>query len=208
LEGAGARIERHRGHGGAAALLLLSLALASWADQRWIDGFYRGFLRLARPTGTTLAGGDLAHADRTTCDVGGVRGRAAGKALRRDGARPGDASTFPAAWAAPHWDWQPAAVRPGRSTRGPSRGLEFGRTLRVRASAAIDLSDGLSLDLHRLSLARRVSGRPREAIPLFPGASLEQALHGARIYELLFTARAEVEGAIRVGVIRKAGPGV
>jgi thiamine-monophosphate kinase len=89
----------------------------------------------------------------------------------------------------------------------PEPRLEFGRTLRGHASAAIDLSDGLSLDLHRLSLASGVSAVLEEAIPLFPGASLDQALHGGEDYELLFTARAEVEGAIRIGAIRKGRPG-
>ena len=42
--------------GGEPRFCLLSLALASWADQRWIDGFYRGFLRLARRTCSTTTG--------------------------------------------------------------------------------------------------------------------------------------------------------
>src|SRR6266542_1812442 len=55
--------------GGAPRFCLLSLALPRWANQAWVDGFYRGFLKLARTTATPLAGGDLAHADRLACDV-------------------------------------------------------------------------------------------------------------------------------------------
>jgi thiamine-monophosphate kinase len=56
----------------------------------------------------------------------------------------------------------------------------------------MDLSDGLSLDLHRLALA---SGLRAEISPppIFPGATLEQALHGGEDYELLFTAGPKVK---------------
>jgi thiamine-monophosphate kinase len=188
--------------GGEPRFCLLSLALAHWADQRWIDGFYRGFLRLARRTGTTLAGGDLARAERTACDVAVCGAVPPGKALRRDGAEPGDGI---------YVSGRLGGAALGLETRHgaawnkhclPKPRLEFGRLLRDRASAAIDLSDGLSLDLHRLCLASRVAAVLDEKIPRFPGATLEQALHGGEDYELLFTARAGVEGAVRIGTIR------
>ncbi len=57
------------------------------------------------------------------------------------------------------------------------------------ASAAIDLSDGLSTDLAHLC---RESGVAAEvdaaALPVHPGAALFEALHGGEDYELLFTA--------------------
>ena len=193
--------------GGEPRFCLLSLALAPWADQRWIDGFYRGFLRLARRTGTTLAGGDLARAERVACDVvvcGAVpRGKRCGVMARRQATE----STFPAGWAARPWGSPPAAARPGSKHCRPEPRLEFGRLLRGRATAAIDLSDGLSLDLHRLCLASGVAAALDEAIPFFPGATLEQALHGGEDYELLFTAPAGVEGAVRIGAIRKGRHG-
>src|SRR5258705_12286773 len=37
--------------GGAPRFCLLSLAVPAWADQAWIDGFYRGFVDTARETG-------------------------------------------------------------------------------------------------------------------------------------------------------------
>ncbi|MGO9095259.1 MAG: thiamine-phosphate kinase [Bryobacteraceae bacterium] len=193
--------------GGEPRFCLLSLALASWADQRWIDGFYRGFLRLARRTGTTLAGGDLAHADRTTCDVAVCGAVPLGKALRRDGAQPGDGIYVSGRLGGAALGLATHRGAAWKKHSLPEPRLEFGRTLRDRASAAIDLSDGLSLDLHRLSLASGVSAALEEAIPLFPGAGLDQALHGGEDYELLFTARAGVEGAIRIGAIRKGRAG-
>jgi thiamine-monophosphate kinase len=77
----------------------------------------------------------------------------------------------------------------------------------------MDLSDGISLDLHRLCLASRLSAEIEEP-PRYPGASLQQALHGGEDYELLFTARAvrvpsDFEGLplTRIGTMRKGTPG-
>src|SRR2546425_1712189 len=55
--------------GGEPRFCLLSLAVPRWADQAWVDRFYRGFLELGHKTGTPLAGGDLAKAEKFACDV-------------------------------------------------------------------------------------------------------------------------------------------
>jgi thiamine-monophosphate kinase len=98
----------------------------------------------------------------------------------------------------------------------PEPRLELGRFLRerLRATAAMDLSDGLSLDLRRLCLASRVKAEI-ETPPRYPGASLDQALHGGEDYELLFTAspRARVPAEFagvpltRIGILRNGRPG-
>lgn len=171
--------------GGEPKLCLVSLAIPkTW--MRHVDDFYRGLLRLARQTGTQVAGGDLSSADRIMIDIIVCGAVAKGMALRRDGAKPGEAIYVSGAL--------------GNSARRayrlqPVPRLRLGRSLRGRASACIDLSDGLSTDLYRMCEASGVSAR-LEHVPVAPGATLEQALHGGEDYELLYTGPAGLPGIL------------
>jgi thiamine-monophosphate kinase len=175
---------------------LVSLALPKWADKKWIIAFYRGLLRMAAETQVTLAGGDLARADQLICDVMVCGSVPKDKALRRDGARPGDLIYV----SGPLGGWKNKRVITPR--------LDIGRKLLNRARACMDISDGLALDLHRLVVASGVAAE-LDAIPLLKGATIEQALHDGEDYELLYTVppRVRVPG-IRVGTIKKGKPGV
>jgi thiamine-monophosphate kinase len=202
--------------GGEPRFCLLSLAVPRWADQAWVDGFYRGFVELSRKTATPLAGGDLARTATMACDVIVCGAVSRGKALLRSGARPGDAI-----YVSGRLGGSALGLATGRGAawkrhlRPPAR-LALGRFLRERlgATAAMDLSDGLSLDLSRMCIASRVSA-DIEAPPVFPGASVDQALHGGEDHELLFTlpprrrAPQQFEGLplTRIGTIAK-GRGV
>jgi thiamine-monophosphate kinase len=166
--------------GGDPRFCLLSLALAPWTDGRWIDAFYDGLLELADREGAPLIGGDLGHAEQLACDIVVCGAAPRGRALRRDGARAGDAIYVSGQLGR-------AAVCLSKSKgHCPAPRLALGRFLRGKATAAMDLSDGLSLDLRRMCLA---SGLTAEiaAPPVFRGATLEQSLHGGEDYELLFT---------------------
>lgn len=181
--------------GAAPRFALLSLALPAWADEKWIGGFYAGFLQLAGEAGLALAGGDLSHARRLTCDVMICGSVPRGLALRRDGARPGDAIYV----SGPLGGWR------HRSQIHPR--LREGSRLRGRATACIDISDGLALDLHRLCLASCASAA-LDTVPLLNGATLASALHDGEDYELLYTAppRRRVPG-IRIGAVESGAPG-
>ena len=202
--------------GGAPRFCLVSLCVTDWADAQWVDRFFDGLMELAGTTGTALVGGDLAHGEKLFCDVMVCGAVPRGTALRRDGARPGDAIYVSGKLGGSALGFETLKGKARKRHLYPEARLELGRFLRetLRATAAMDISDGLSLDLHRLCLASGVSaeivGPPR-----FPGASLEQALHGGEEYELLFTVSdgtrvpAAFDGLAltRIGVIQKGAAG-
>ena len=180
--------------GGEPKLCLVSLAIPkTWV--RHVDDFYRGLLRLARQTGTQVAGGDLSTADRIAIDIVVCGAVTKGMALRRDGAKPGEAVYVSGALG--------RSARRGYRVRPVPR-LSLGRSLRGRASACMDLSDGLSIDLYRMCEASGVSTR-LEHVPVAAGATLEQALHGGEDYELLYTGPVGLPG-IRVGRVVSLDP--
>lgn len=181
--------------GGKPLYCLISIALAPWTDESWIDGFYRGVHTLLRKTKTGLAGGDISHANQFVCDVMVYGSVARGKALLRSGARPGDKIYVSGPLGG--WSHKPVVV--------PR--LDIGRKLIGKATACMDISDGLALDLHRLCTASRVAAE-LETVPLLKGANLEQALHDGEDYELLYTARPGVRvPGILIGTITKGKPG-
>jgi thiamine-monophosphate kinase len=181
--------------GGTPLYCLVSMALAPWTDDRWIDGFYRGIFKLLRKAKASLAGGDISHAGQFVGEVMICGSIARGKALRRSGARAGDLLYV----SGPLGGW--------RHKRAIEPRLEFGRKLVGVATACMDISDGIALDLHRLC---RESGVAAELdnVPLLKGATLDQALHDGEDYELLYTARPRVKApGILIGSIVKGKPG-
>jgi thiamine-monophosphate kinase len=167
---------------------LISLAMPRRFD---LDGFYRGARRLK----VAIAGGDLARSRRFTCDVVVCGSVPRGEALRRDGARAGDAIYVSGPLG--------AAAASGYRTMPVPR-IDVGRKLRGRATACMDISDGLSIDLYRLCMASGV-GAFLHHIPQAPAATPEQALHGGEDYELLYTGR-DLPG-ICIGAIHDGPPG-
>lgn len=159
--------------GGDPRCCLVALAVPRTRSEQWIFAFFRGLLGLGRKSGTVLVGGDLAHDEKVHCSVMVVGAVKRGKALTRAGARPGDQLYVSGRLGKP-WD------------QGIVPRLALGRKLLGKATACIDLSDGLALDLHRLCKESRVAAQV-DQIPIVRGASLERALHGGEDYELLFT---------------------
>jgi thiamine-monophosphate kinase len=177
---------------------LLSLALAPWVDERWFENFYAGFFALARKWETALAGGDLSHSAKLACDIVVCGAVPQGKALRRDGARPGDRLYVSGRLGKP---WE-------RHLR-PKPRIETGLALRGRATAAMDLTDGLALDLHRMALASGLAAE-LDIIPLVRGSTVEQALHGGEDYELLFALPPKKQaprGSFVIGSMVSGSPG-
>ena len=182
--------------GGDPRFCLVSLSLGGDPSSAWIKSFFRGVLGLAERTGTVLAGGDLSRDTHTHADVMVCGSVPRGKALRRDGARAGDVLYV--------------SGRLGKSWKRPIQPrLALGKRLRGRATACIDISDGLALDLHRLCLASGVAAE-LDRLPIAAGSTLDRALHGGEDYELLFTMPEQARppaGTIRIGRIVRGRAG-
>jgi thiamine-monophosphate kinase len=200
--------------GGTPRFALLSLAVSPRAGRAWAEAFYRGFFRLARRFRTTLVGGDTAVSlSRVFIDVAVAGEVERGHALRRSGARVGDAifvsGQLGLAALGLRWLQRPRGLARRWLPRPPGRNLALalhkhlypeprcalGRFLSRRklASAAIDLSDGLASDLARLCEASDVGATidarliPFPEVPMPPPEALRLALEGGEDYELLFT---------------------
>jgi thiamine-monophosphate kinase len=200
-----------------AAFLSLALPaelLKTRKGEHWLSEFLEGMRKLATATKTPLAGGDTSEspADLILADIVLIGSAPYGRALRRSTARPGDAIYVTGSLGGAHAELTEllAANRPSRAATQqnhphfyPQPRLAVGATLLRRhlATAAIDLSDGLSTDLTHLCEASDVSAEIEEAaLPLHPLAAkmppqdaLHAALNGGEDYELVFTAPAEVK---------------
>ena len=184
--------------GGEPLAAFLSLALPADMPQRWVDRFVRGLLKLARQFEVPLAGGDVAQSPTgVLADILLVGSVPQGKALLRSGAKLGEAIYVTGALGASAAAIQ--QMRAGKKLRPTQNRAHFfpepriaaGRLLRQRrlASAAIDLSDGLSTDLSHICEESGFGAIvDAESVPVAKGATLELALHGGEDYELLFTA--------------------
>jgi len=159
---------------------LLSLAFPSEAAQ-WVDGFYTGFTKLAKKFKVILAGGDLSNTAKISCDVTVCGEVPRGQSLLRSKARPGDRICVSGPLG------KAALALDSRTRFIPQAKLELGLSLRkLGVKCAMDLSDGLSMDLARLCTASNCAAELTD-IPIARGATLQHALHGGEDYELLFT---------------------
>jgi thiamine-monophosphate kinase len=174
----------------------------------WVQGFLDGLMALAAAHKTPLAGGDVAESPIAVADIVLIGAVPRRKALLRSTARPGDLLYVTGLLGGAAAALDCLAQLSDTRTKG---GLRIPKSLESQlapqlypqpriaqglwlvrhgaASAAIDLSDGLSTDLAHLCNESRVAAEVDAALlPIHPGATLAQALHGGEDYELLFTA--------------------
>jgi thiamine-monophosphate kinase len=203
----------------------LSLALPAELTGTWMESFFDGFIALAKRCQVQLAGGDMAKASLVIADIVLVGSVPQEKALIRSSARAGDIIYVTGALGGSAAELlalgrQPARFR-GVLTAGhphlyPEPRLAAARKLRSLATAAIDVSDGLSTDLAHLCEESHLAAEiDALALPVDARATLEQALHGGEDYELLFTASprtsvpTQLGGVLvhRIGRMKKRGKG-
>jgi thiamine-monophosphate kinase len=217
--------------GGRPMAAFLSLALpgemlGTRAGREWVRRFFAGLRGLAERAGVELAGGDTAESPDglVLADIVLVGSAALGRALRRSGGRVGDGLyvTGELGGAAAELEEMERVGRRGGRQPGfgahpqmypePRIGVGLALVRRGLATAAIDLSDGLSTDLGHLCRESGVGAEVlADALPvhlLAAGAeggqqrALELALHGGEDYELLFAAPAEARVPRSIGGVR------
>jgi thiamine-monophosphate kinase len=194
--------------GGTPRCFLLSLALPSELTGRWLTGFLAGLRRASRKLKCPIAGGDTTRQNRVLINVTVVGEVRIGLALLRSGARPGDII-----YVSGRLGEADLGLSRLRSTRGrirpsvqvlrkhlyPEPRIALGQWLAEHrlATAAMDLSDGLSTDLPRLCTSSKVGAIIDESklasatvehasVPKW-NKRLALALNGGDDYELLFT---------------------
>ena len=205
-----------------AAFLSLALPrqiLQTARGRRWIGDFLEGMRALAHQFDTPLAGGDTSESpqDLIFADIILVGTAPRGRSLLRSGAHAGDALYVTGSLGGAQAelsallkrDRRPRADRSGQHPHlFPQPRLAVGSALlrRHMASAAIDLSDGLSTDLTHLCQSSRLRAEVDAALlPLHPLAArlssanaLTAALNGGEDYELLFAAKPSIRVPSRI----------
>jgi len=216
--------------GGEPLGVLLSLGVPPEGEVEALWQLVEGVHERARELGMSLIGGNLASSPGgIVVDVTVVGATVRKRALRRSGAKPGNgiylSGKIGAASTGLKLLEHGAVLAPGgglivpESLRGgpialaeacirahidPEPRVALGRELNRRrlATACIDVSDGLALDLHRLCRASGVGARIEEtSLPLSPGLLAWErvwkrdptlsAVSAGEDYELLFTSGSE-----------------
>lgn len=188
--------------GGAPEGALLVLGFSQEPEKEFVDQFYKGLTEELSRFGAGLLGGDTVKSPVLWAALF-LFGRAE-QPVFRQGARPGDlifvSRPLGASAAALRWFSErkepPEALK--KAHLFPEPEVELGRFLAQNglATAMIDVSDGLLLDLHRLCRASGVGAELYE-IPIAEGATEKEALAGGEDYALLFTVPQEKAKALK-----------
>lgn len=197
--------------GAAPAWISLALSIPE-ADEQWLDGFSTGLRELCEYYSVQLIGGDTVQGPLsvTITAMGFVP---PDQALRRSGAKPGDllyvtGHLGDAALGLKVVEQRlavPFCYRDYLLSRleTPTPRVLFGNNLRRIASACIDISDGLLVDLQHILKASKCGAMVNiDKIPLSealmesvePEQALDLALSGGDDYELLFCVPEEQKG--------------
>jgi thiamine-monophosphate kinase len=202
---------------------LLNLALPRGRTGPWLDGFLTGVDEAARKIRIPLIGGDLASAQKAVVCVVVLGDGKSGQLIRRDGALPGDLIYVSGKLGAARLGLEIIRKRQDKHRDSrllvaphyyPQPRLKLGSWLADQrlATAMMDISDGLSIDLARLCEASQVGaivnadrlpivGIPeqwRRRLNLAASAAQNYALDGGDDYELLFTVPKRQVGKLRL----------
>ncbi|QRN04372.1 thiamine-phosphate kinase [Legionella sp. MW5194] len=180
----------------------LALTLPS-LDEQWLTRFSQGFHDSLKQYNIMLIGGDTTHGPLSmTLTIHGLVEK--GKAVKRSGAKPGDRIFVSGALGAAaqavaflHHEGIDSQDKQTmmRLLMHPRPRVDLAPLLRTHASAAIDISDGLSADLNHICVQSGVRALLNlDAIPVHPlvvkyqqDKAIDFAIGGGDDYELCFT---------------------
>ena len=204
--------------GGTPRYLFLSLSLTNDIADRWIMAFLRGFKKAISPFDCNVVGGNIAKADTLSFTVTAIGEVAKGKIISRSGAKAGDVLyvTGTPGDAAFGLDILSGAIDGVRGKKSliarhltPTPRVEWALKLSSEklASAMIDISDGVAIDLERVCEASGVGATINlTQFPFSPATArlvkqqgmkgYERVLSGGEDYELLFTVRPKNRDAV------------
>ena len=182
---------------------LVAIALPH-SDREYPLGLAKGMARAAREAGMAICGGNLSKGPLSiTVSVHGeVK---TGSAVLRSEACVGDLVQVSGSLGCAAACVRKSAYDQDGQLRdayfSPKARLDLAATL-ADATAAIDISDGCLQDLSHIARASRVGISVQSAlIPVGSGANLDDALWGGDDYELLATARTQLEGFTVIGEV-------
>lgn len=193
---------------GAPCWVTLALTLPTY-DPHWLTRFSQGLNDSLHPFNIALIGGDTTRGPLSlTLTIHGLV--PAGKAVRRSGAAPGDkiyisgeigAAALAVSFLDTKNNHDPDMAILLKKLQHPRPRVDLGLYLQKYATAAIDISDGLSADLNHICVASGLGAcLYLENIPIHPlvkkylgDKALDFALSGGDDYELCFTVAPEHE---------------
>jgi len=207
--------------GGSPTHALISMAVPPHFEPSGLVELYKGLKKAAEEYGVNIVGGDTVMSpERLVLNVALLGEVAAGKAVYRSGARPGDyvyvTGTLGAPAAGLYLFQKPASACSPQSAdycrlahAAPRPRVEAGRFLAsCGVSSMNDISDGLASEIHEICESSGVGCLIRATdIPIDPCVRevaaqagldpLNWALFGGEDLELVFTANLEAEGKIK-----------
>jgi thiamine-monophosphate kinase len=196
---------------------LVALAFPRATPAARVRAVARGLGACARAHRVAVVGGNVTRASELSVTVTAVGAVEEGRALRRDGARPGDLVVATGTFGDAALGRRPgAAAALARRQRRPSPRVAAGRALAPFARAAIDVSDGLVQDLGHLCRASGVGARigaaevPRSdayrALERRGEIGFGPALSGGEDYELILAIAPALLPPVRAAARRTRTP--
>lgn len=193
--------------GGIPKFILASVGFSEYEDEEFLEEAISGFISSEQEFGVEIIGGNLSSSNMLFVDITVLGEVEPNTMVRRSGAKPGDLIYATGTLGDSALGLKMLLDNADRNNPlvtnhlNPVPRLELGRQIALKkiANSMIDISDGLLLDLDRISIQQGlgatidvkkipISEDYSEFIEQFSDSLYDLALSGGEDYELLFTA--------------------